>query len=182
MAGILFRKILLITLLVTGIAAQAVAQVAPSPIVILNQDVLYGQSLFGQRVQRLLVEKSDAVSVENRTIEAELLAEELALTEQRPDLEPVDFRAKADAFDLKVEEIRNRQGKKAAEIDTWALGERQRFFQTALPVLVTLTAELGAAVVLDSRTVVLATDNIDITQMAITRINETLGDGSAADQ
>ncbi len=175
---LIVQVFLLVGLLCTGVLAQPVSH----PIVILNQDVLFNQSNFGLRVQNNLTTLSGELSTENREIEAELEAEELALTEQRPGLNADEFRALADAFDVKVEIIRQAQGQKAVDLETWAVSERQRFFQEALPLLVAFTRSLGADVVLDSRTVVLATDNIDITQAAINHLNDTLGDGAVPDE
>ena len=50
---------------------------------------------------------------ENRRIEAELTAEERTLTEIRDDLSPVQFRARAAAFDEKVQRLRREQDEKA---------------------------------------------------------------------
>ena len=63
------------------------------PIVILNQERLFSESLFGQRVQAELEEASSALSRQNRELEAALLEEEQSLTEQRTTMTAEEFRA-----------------------------------------------------------------------------------------
>jgi hypothetical protein len=48
----------------------------------------------------------------------------------------------------------------------------------AEPVLVQLMRDAGGTIILDSRQVLLRADAIDITDLAITRIDEVIGDGS----
>lgn len=51
------------------------------------------------------------------------------------------------------------------------------FFAASLPVLEGIMRETGAGVILDHSTVFLSADVVDITDLAITRIDKVLGDG-----
>jgi len=148
-----------------------------SPILTLDQEQLFEGSAFGQRVQAELERGARALAAENRQLEEDLIAEERALTERRTSLPPEEFRRLADAFDARVEEIRRTQEAKTRALAQFSEEERQRFFDLALPVLARLIVDSGAVVVLDSRTVFLAVDQIDITETAIARINAELGTG-----
>ncbi|RMH40669.1 MAG: OmpH family outer membrane protein [Alphaproteobacteria bacterium] len=150
-----------------------------SPVLTLNQERLYRESLFGRRVQQELEAAAQALTAENHQIEAELLAEEEQLTRQREAMDPAEFRALAEAFDRKVEEIRRRQDRKQQELKARAEAERKRFFEAAYPVLLRLVADLGAVAILDSRAVVLALSRVDITDAAIRQVNAVIGDGAA---
>ncbi len=154
------------------------AQTGGQKIFTLNQENLFIRSEFGQRVRQDVAVRSAAIEKENRAIETELKAEELELTETRPDLTPAEFRELADAFNEKVEAIRKTQAQKSADLAGWADSEQRRFFEAAFPILLELAGEIGASVILDQRSTIISSDKIDITDQAIQRINQTIGDGS----
>ena len=167
--------------LVAG-ASAPVAQTAPesriqSPILTLDQDRLFAETLWGKRAEARIEAASAELAAENRRIEAELTAEEKALTEKRATMPAEDFRAAADAFDAKVTEIRRAQDAKARAIGQMQDAERQRFYAAALPVMGEVLRSRGAVVVLDSRAIFLAADVIDITDEMVARIDATLGAG-----
>ena len=118
-----------------------------------------------------------ALASENRAIEAELTAEELDLTERRAEMSRAEFSVLAEAFDTRVEIIRDEQEAKARALNGAVEGARQQFFELAVPILLELAAERGAAAILDRRTVLLAADRVDITDEAIVAMNAAVGDG-----
>ncbi|MFQ5437867.1 MAG: OmpH family outer membrane protein [Paracoccaceae bacterium] len=160
----------------SGTLAQTVAQ----QIFTLDQDRFFINSAFGQRVQQEVKARSEALGTENRRLEDELKAEEQALTEQRPTLDPAAFRTLADAFDKKVEATRAGQAKKASDLNAWAESERQRYFKLAFPELVKLFKETGAVAILDQRAAIIFSEQMDLTARAITRIDAVIGDGADA--
>ena len=169
----------LLILAVTALcAAAAAAQDIRSPILTIDSDRLYQDSAFGQRVQRDIEAATTALADDNRRIERELEAEEQALTDQRPDMEPDAFRALADAFDARVEGIRRERDAKSREISALLDENRGRFLAAAGPVLESIMREAGAAVILEQRSVFVSANAIDITDIAIARINALLGDGT----
>lgn len=158
------------------------AQSLDSRIYVLNQERLFSQSNFGVRVRDEILARSAALAAENKLLEDELKAEELALTETRPTLSPTEFRTLADAFDEKVESLRTGQAHKSAELNAWAEAEKSRFFEAASPLLVSLAEEIGALAILDRRSVIIAADQLDITGAAIERVNADIGDGTVPAQ
>lgn len=146
-------------------------------ILVLNQDRLLTQTEFGQRIQQELDAASRALAAENRQIESQLTEEELDLTERRPLMAPEDFRVLADEFDTRVVEIRAAQDAKGRDIQAQSEAAQQRFFEETFPVLLEIVQARGAAVLLDSRTVLLSAGSVDITDAAIVAIDEALGDG-----
>ncbi len=160
----------------TAAAAPAAAQQPQAlPIATLDQDMLFTESAFGKRLRAEVEARARELAAENRGIEAELTAEERALTERRATLDPETFRSLAEAFDRKVVAIREAQDGKARELDSYAESERQRFFGLALPILVEMMRERGVAAIIEERAIVLSTGAIDLTNAAIARIDAQIG-------
>lgn len=172
--ALVFRALCLACLL--GFAAPVAAQqAAPSPVLTLNQERLYQQSEFGKRVQAEIAEASRALQIENRDIQAELIAEEQRLTDERPTMDVDAFQELAADFDTRVVSIRAAQDDKADAIRKRAEAERARFFELAFPVLFSLVEETGAVAILNSASVIFSVRQIDITERAIARVNEQIG-------
>ncbi|MDT0683993.1 OmpH family outer membrane protein [Roseicyclus sp. F158] len=149
-----------------------------APFLTLDQDELFDESLYGQRIEAEIEDASAALAEENREIEEELTAEEQRLTELRSQLDADEFRRLADAFDAKVVDLRRRQDTKTRTLQARRDQERQAFLQRILPVLSELVRESGAVAILDSRAVFLSSESIDVTDAARRRIDRDLGDGA----
>lgn len=182
----LWRALLLASVMAVlgmmGLAGQASAQqtgTVQSPILTVEADRLFSDSLFGQRVAQEREADSAVLSAENRRIEAELTAEERDLTERREEMQPDAFRALADAFDEKVQEIRRTQDAKARTLNQRGEADRVAFLQAAAPVLEQLMLEAGAAVILERGSVFISLNATDVTDEAIERINAAIGDGAS---
>ncbi len=153
----------------------------PSPILTIDQDRVYAASAYGQRVARDIEARAAQLAAENRRIEAELTAEELALTEARPSLPAEEFRARADAFDARVVAIRAEQDAKARQLSALREAARDVFWRDSLPALGQLLGERGAVAILDRRAVFLAANAIDITDEVVARIDAVIGEGPGLD-
>lgn len=161
---------------VIGLGLPAAAQDAIAPLLTLDQDRLFLESDFGKAtVERERVATS-ALEQENRRIEAELVAEEQALTEARATLTPEDFAAKAEAFDAKVERIRSEQDAKARRLTEGRDEDRKAFLEIAVPVLGELLGDKKATAILDKNLVILSLSAVDITNEAIARVNAALAE------
>lgn len=150
-----------------------------SPVLTVDPEVLFERSAFGQRVLADVRSQTELLAAENRAIEADLTAEEQSLTERRPTMDVVAFRAEADAFDAKVQDIRRAQDAKERALDRLEGTGRDQFLIAAQPILGRLMLERGAAVILDRRSVFLGFGAIDVTDAAVLAIDAELGDGSA---
>ena len=149
-----------------------------SPVLTVDLERLFAESAFGQRVAADLREETEALAAENREIEARLTSEEQDLTRRRPDMEPEAFRAEAEAFDARVQTIRQEQDAKERALQTRLGDGRDAFFAAATPVLGRMMLESGAAVLLDRRNVFLGIGLVDITDGAIARIDAEVGDAA----
>ncbi len=147
-------------------------------IVVVDQEQLFEQSLLGRQIAEELEERSNALAAENRAIEAELVAEERSLTERRAEIDPVDFRRLADAFDEKVERLRAEQDAKGRELVALRDAERQRFTSAVGSILLDFMRESGASVMLDRRSLVASAERIDVTEELIAEIDSRVGTGN----
>ncbi|WP_306044215.1 OmpH family outer membrane protein [Nioella sp. MMSF_3534] len=176
-------RLILISLAILALSGPVFAQplsigrIDGPPIVILNQERLFSDSLFGQRVQEELAEASSALSRQNRELETALLEEEQSLTEQRTTMSAEEFRPLAEDFDRRAEEIRAVQAERLRRLRAQADGAEQLFFELITPILSGLLNDIGAAAVLDSRVVIYVAEGGDVTDMALQRVNAELGDG-----
>ncbi len=171
---------LLVAVLLAAPAASVRAQddqVVRSPVLAIDPDALFTRSQFGQAFEDQLIKDSRALEAENRRIEGELAAEEQALTEKRPTMPPEEFRDLADAFDTKVQRIRDEQQAKARKLRERGDVARRRFLNAAGPILQNIMQEAGAAVIVDQRTIFMSADIIDVTELAVERIDDAIGRG-----
>jgi Skp family chaperone for outer membrane proteins len=153
-------------------------QLIRSPVLSLDQDRMFAVSAFGQRIEAELQADGSLLEAENRRIEAELEAEEKDLTARRPAMSADAFRALADAFDTKVQRIRNEQTAKARALGLRTEEAQRQFIEAARPVLEQMMVDAGAVVIIDPRSVVMSRAAIDVTEEAIRRINANIGDGT----
>lgn len=169
-----------------GVLAQVQAQLPTAetapvlPVVVINQERLLSQTLFGRRIQREVEEAGAALVAENRQIEAQLTEEELRLTERRAEMTAEAFRPLAEEFDARVESIRAAQEAKSRALQAQAEAAQARFFEESLPLLIDVLRAREAAVLMDSRAVLLSVEGADITDAAIALIDARLGDGPEA--
>lgn len=152
----------------------------PAAILTVDQEALWRGSAWGRRAQADLEAEGEVIAAENDRIAAELEAEDAALTDLRKTLRPDEFRARADAFDDRVQQVRRDRDAAAAALRARVGEERKAFLDAALPVFSGIMAERGAVVVLDRATVFLSADAIDITAALIARVDAQVGAGPAA--
>lgn len=156
---------------------RAERAIVKSPILTIDSDRVFNESDFGLRVAQDVETQGAILTEENDQIQAALEAEERDLTERRATMPPDEFRALADAFDEKVQEIRASQAAKSRALNQLVDQEREVFLNAIAPVLEQLMRDAEAAVILERRSVFVSANAIDITADAITRINASLGSG-----
>ena len=167
----------------TAGTAQTASETQPgnssAGFLVIDQEQLFSRSAFGQNAIASAEAATGALVQENTAIEDQLIAEEKALTEQRPNLTAEEFRRLADDFDEKVQRIRGEQsGKNDAIAEALNLARRE-FFQVVIPILAEILRENQALAILDKRTVLLSANVIDVTDVAVERIDQQLGDGTS---
>ncbi|TCL09268.1 periplasmic chaperone for outer membrane proteins Skp [Shimia isoporae] len=176
------RLLKALTLVLAGIAGTASAQDVQgtlAPVLVVESERMFSESLFGQRVAVELARLQAELVAQNAEMETSLTEEERELTEKRKTMAAEEFSALAREFDERVSRIRREQDAKFSEINELSEREQAVFIQAARPILFALMQETGAGVILERRTVLLSNDSVDITDEAIRRLNETLGEGRA---
>lgn len=165
-------------------AGAAPAQMPPAPpptnltpdpaqgIRVLNQDRLLRDSRLGQALLADLRAAEAALGAENQALFDQLAAEERALTDLRASLPADEFRARAQAFDARVEAIRAERAALSQDLARRYEAETQRFFLTARGVLDDLMADQGIVALLSPQAVILGPDWLDITDAAIDRLDQ----------
>jgi Skp family chaperone for outer membrane proteins len=161
-------------------AAQTPTEPEPfaAPILTIDQNRLFAETEFGKAALARLKAGEDALLAENLRIEQGLEAEERALTEQRAILPAAEFRALAEAFDVKVEAVRAAQRTKYTDLTAAHEADQRRFIEVALPTIGQIMQERGAVVVVDKQTVVVSLKQVDVTDIVISRLDAAIGDGS----
>ena len=159
-------------------AQEQDARAVQSDVLTLDPERLFTDTQVGQRLIEQYEDERDRLIASNRELESELRAEEQALTEARKDMTPAKFRAKADAFDDKVKSIRQENERKARDLERGREIAPLTLMRMAEPILVELMRDTGGTIILDTRQVLLRADAIDITDVAIERIDAAIGDGS----
>ena len=179
----------LIALMISGWATALPAQQSDSggglgrgsvisPVLTIDSERLFLESAFGRRVAEEIETQGAELARENRKIEADLEAEEREITEMRANMSPEEFRELADAFDQKVQQTRLEQAAKGRALNDLLDQEREVFLTAAAPVLERLMRESDAAVILERRSVFVSANAIEITDNAISLLDETLGSGA----
>ena len=161
--------------LATGVLAEG-----PLEILTVDQERLYSGSKFGQKILSEIDTQLRALQTENRTIESDLEAEEKRLTDQRTKMAPEDFRKLATDFDSKVKQIRAARDAKERDIGLQRDLAQKKFFNAAVPILAEIMRERGASAIIDRKAVLLSFERIDITEIAIARIDAQLANDAAA--
>lgn len=156
----------------------ASAQQTSPPVLIVDSERLFVETLYGQRLSSELATQATALQAENDRIVESLTLEERSLTVRRPEMDPQEFRAEAEAFDRKVQDVRRVRDAKNVELQVANAEARSRFEQRVQGIVANIMIERGAVLVLEQRNVVLSVRAANITDDAIVRIDAELGNGT----
>ncbi len=153
------------------------AEVAQLLLRTIDDERLFRESEFGQRVAQEIDTASRALEAENDRLLAELTAREAELTELRAEMTVEEFRAAASAFDIEAETIRRDQAEKRQRLVQFEDSERRRFFGQSAPVLQQVLEQSGGLVLIDARAVIIGIPGLDMTEEAVEAMNTAFGDG-----
>lgn len=160
------------------LALPASAQQSAPPILIVDSERLFVETLYGQRLAADLAAQAEELQAENDRIVESLTLEERSLTVRRPEMDPAEFRAEAEAFDAKVQDVRRVRDAKNVDLQVATAAARSRFEQRVQGILANIMIERGAAMVIEQRNVLLSVRAANITDDAIVRIDAELGNGA----
>lgn len=160
------------------LALPASAQQASPPILIIDSERLFIETLYGQQLASQLAEQAAELQAENDRIVESLTLEERSLTIRRPEMTPEAFREEADAFDRKVQDVRRVRDAKNVDLQVAQAAARSRFEQRVQGIVANIMLERGSVLVMEQRNVVLSVRAANITDDAIVRIDAELGSGA----
>ena len=161
------------------LAMPAVSQQSVQPqVLIIDSDRIFFETLYGRRLARDFAAQAAEVQSENDSIVETLTEEEQSLTVRRSEMTPEAFRAEADVFDEKVQEVRRARDAKNTELQAVTANARALFEERIQGIVANVMLERGATMVLEQRNVVLSVRSANITDDVIVRIDATLGEGT----
>lgn len=166
------------------LAAQdqtAVQEEIQSEILTVDTDFIFANSLYGVQIEQEFSAAAKVLITENGEIEARLTAEEKALTQERASLSLEDFRARAQAFDTHVQTLRDAQQVKETEVQAIRTTGRKAFQEVITPILAQIARDRGASVMFERQQVFLSAESIDITLIALDRVNAAFKKNQAKD-
>lgn len=147
------------------------------PFIVFDAATIRAQSLYYVALRARIEEESRNLSVENSQIEQALEAEELALVELKATLSEEAFAPHAQAFDQRVDIIREEQARKAQNIET-ALNKELSDIDLALDdVIADIVVETGALLVFEAAQIYAHSNAIDISSIVIARLNQSFANG-----
>ena len=157
---------------------QPVTQAPGSVLRTIDDERLFRESQFGQRVTREINAASRELETENNRLLEELTAREAELTERRAEMTVEAFRAAANEFDDMAEDARRAQAEKRQRLSQFEEAERRRFFADIETVLQDVLEAEGGDILIDARAVIIARPALDMTDAAIVAMDAALGEGS----
>jgi len=155
-----------------ALTEAATAQSAPAPqVLVVDTDRLFSESTLGRARAAEFEQAFRALAAENAEIEATLISDERALTDLRPSLSPEEFRARADAFDKRVDQLRAEQDEKERQLSRARDEAQAELFNAFSEIVSEIVRTRGALVVIDRRNVYLSVGGLDITDEALAQFN-----------
>lgn len=174
----LFR--VLSPLLVASIMIATNAFAQAGGVVVIQSEVVYRKSEYGQSLIAALTEERQSLDDENLAILRELETEERMLTEARETMSSDDFAIAAEEFDQKVQRSREIQLSKIRAADLKRSKQINIFFKRVSPIVQSVLVEYGAAIVFEKRNALVSLDSADITNIVIKRVDRAFLETDAA--
>lgn len=165
-------------ILALGLAVSAQAQpVTDQPflpagaILFVNQERLLADSQLGRQILALEAEERALLTAESEAVAAELEAEEQELTDLRQTIAPEEFRTLAEAFNLRVEQVRAERLAKDQAQSQRNEARRRSFYNIAGQIMGEILVQSRASAIMDRRSVLLFNSGLDITDMVIVQLD-----------
>jgi len=147
----------------------------PNPkILVIDRAAILRGSVVGQNIMKQVQSLTAAAENSLKGQDAALRQEGTTLQQQLAILSPSVKAAKIKAFQAKQAALQQNVQTQQGLIQGGVLKARQQVEQALGPILQAIMAERGANILLDRNAVVLGTVDVDITKVAIDRLNQKL--------
>jgi len=156
-------------------AAAPAAQNTPAPkILVIDRTAILRASKVGQDIARQVKGYTDAAEKEFKGESDSLKNEGQALQQQIAILAPDVKRKKIAAFEAKQMSFQKRVQLRQEQIQGGVMNARQQVERALGPILQGIMAERGANLLLDRSAIVLGTVDVDVTGLAVDRLNKKM--------
>ena len=159
-----------LTCLLITFSQPAAAQ--SSGILVVDLERAYKTSRFGESMRDAFNSENQSFNEENKVILNRLKDEEIQLTADRTNLSQEEFAVAADAFDMKVQEIRKTRLEKIRLVEESFNLLKPMFFRRVDSFFDELMLEFNATAILEKNSVVRSNDAIDITNLLVERVDQ----------
>jgi len=163
------------------VAPQLTSAAAPAPtgtpnpkILVIDRAAILRGSVVGQNIMKQVQSLTAAAEKMLKGQDAALRQEGAALQQQLAILSPSVKAAKIKAFQAKQAALQQNVQTQQGLIQGGVLKARQQVEQALGPILQAIMTERGANLLLDRNAVVLGTVDVDVTGVAIARLNQKL--------
>ena len=159
-----------LTCLLITFSQPAAAQ--SSGILVVDLERAYKTSKFGEFMRDAFNSENQSFNEENKVILNRLKDEEIQLTADRANLSQEEFSVAADAFDIKVQEIRKTRLEQIRVVEERFKMLKPMFFRRVDSFFDVMMREFNAAAILEKDSVVRSNQTIDITDLLVERVDE----------
>lgn len=149
----------------------ATAQPRDEPILVVSREQVLQEAAPAERLNEIEAAMTTELQRHVDAIKAELAEEEQELTRLRGALPREEFEDRVQEFDQRVRRERERTQRRAAALQTAFREAHQKLLEALMPILVTVSQEMGAKLVLDRDDILLAHPSIDVTDRVIALMN-----------
>jgi len=151
------------------------ASTLPAPkILVIDRQAILRFSKVGQDIVRQVNGYTQSAESEFKSQREGLQKEQAAIQQQMAILAPDVREAKRKAFEAKVAAFQQKVQSRQSQIQGGVLQARQQVEQALGPILQGIMQERGANLLLDRVAVVLGTVDVDVTKLAIQRLDQKL--------
>jgi len=144
------------------------------PIAVVNMQAIVGESLAAVKVKEFIEAKKSEFSAELQKEEQELKAMQEELGSQRSILPPDEFAELEGNFRKRVENLQKMVAKKNQLLETILSKSVQTIQNEAIKIITDIGKEKGLALTLDTSSVVIAANSINISKSVIDLLNINL--------
>ncbi|HXC57209.1 MAG TPA: OmpH family outer membrane protein [Rhizomicrobium sp.] len=169
------------TLLFAGLSQAVLAAPPPPPagtpnpkILVIDRAAILRGSNVGQNIMKQVQGLTIAAENGLKAKDAALRAEGAALQQQLAILSPAVKAGKIRAFEVKQKSLQDEVQRQQNLIQGGVLVARQQVERALGPILQKIMNERGANLLLDRNAVVLGTVDVDVTNLAIQRLNQSM--------
>ena len=144
------------------------------PIAVVNMQAIVGESLAAVKIKKFLEDKKSEFSAELQKEEQELKAMQEELGSQRSILPPDEFAELEGNFRKRVENLQKMVAEKNQLLETMLSKSVQIIQNEAIKIITEIGKEKGLALTLDTSSVIIAANSINISKSVIDLLNINL--------